>query len=60
MQHPVGAPLPPPQGPGHGLPGRPHQEQHPGPPPIPQQPPVAGQPPVHGHGAQPPAPGQVP
>ena len=66
MQHPVGAPLPPPQGPGNGLPGRPHQDRHPGPvgpPPIPQQPPVAGQEPqpsAHGHGAQPPAPGQAP
>lgn len=56
MQHAVGAPLPPPQGPGIGPAGRPHQAQHPGhpgPPPIPQQPPVAGQAP------QVPAPGQV-
>lgn len=65
MQHPVGAPLPPPQGPGNGPAGRPPQDRHPGPagpPPIPQQPPVAGQSPqpsAHGHAAPPPAPGQA-
>lgn len=66
MQHPVGAPLPPPQGPGNGPAGRPPQDRHPGPagpPPIPRQPPVAGQSPqpsAHGHAAPPPAPGQAP
>ncbi len=65
MQHPVGAPLPPPQGPGNGPAGRPPQDRHPGPagpPPIPRQPPVAGQSPqpsAHGHAAPPPAPGQA-
>ncbi|WP_405809552.1 ATP-binding protein [Streptomyces sp. NBC_00210] len=33
MQHAVGAPLPPPQGPGHGQTGWTHSAQHPGPPP---------------------------
>ncbi|MGW4306554.1 Pro-rich N-terminal domain-containing protein [Streptomyces californicus] len=53
MQHAVGAPLPPPHGPGIGHVGRPYQAQHPGhpgPPPIPPPPPAP----------QPPAPGQVP
>ncbi len=65
MQHPVGAPLPPPQGPGNGPAGRPPQDRHPGPagpPPIPRQPPVAGQSPqpsAHGHAAPPPTPGQA-
>ncbi|MGY4934011.1 Pro-rich N-terminal domain-containing protein, partial [Streptomyces sp. 900116325] len=44
MQHAVGAPLPPPQGPGNGPAGWTHQAQHPGhpgppgppPPPAPQ------------------------
>ncbi|MEU1796887.1 Pro-rich N-terminal domain-containing protein [Streptomyces californicus] len=68
MQHAVGAPLPPPHGPGIGHVGRPYQAQHPGhpgPPPIPPPPP-APQPPAHGQAPppgpapQPPAPGQVP
>lgn len=42
MQHAVGAPLPPPQGPGNGPVGWSHQAQHPGPP----VPPPAG-PPAH-------------
>ncbi|MFJ6614679.1 Pro-rich N-terminal domain-containing protein [Streptomyces sp. NPDC091289] len=57
MQHAVGAPLPPPHGPGIGHVGRPYQAQHPGhpgPPPIPPPPPAAGQAPP------PPAPGQAP
>ncbi|MFJ8775458.1 Pro-rich N-terminal domain-containing protein [Streptomyces microflavus] len=65
MQHAVGAPLPPPQGPGNGPTGWSHQAQHPGhpgppgPPPIPPPPPAPGQappPPVQGHAPQPPAP----
>ncbi|MGW4250725.1 hypothetical protein ACWEK7_04315, partial [Streptomyces californicus] len=59
MQHAVGAPLPPPHGPGIGHVGRPYQAQHPGhpgPPPIPPPPP-APQPPAHG---QAPPPGQAP
>ncbi|MEV5262956.1 Pro-rich N-terminal domain-containing protein [Streptomyces anulatus] len=54
MQHAVGAPLPPPHGPGIGHVGRPYQAQHaghPGPPPI--SPPPGQAPP-------PPAPGQAP
>ncbi|MEU9930187.1 MULTISPECIES: Pro-rich N-terminal domain-containing protein [Streptomyces] len=72
MQHAVGAPLPPPHGPGIGHVGRPYQAQHaghPGPPPIsppPGQappPPAPGQappPPAQGGPQQPPAPGQAP
>lgn len=65
MQHAVGAPLPPPQGPGNGPAGWSHQAQHPGhpgppgPPPIPPPPPARGQappPPVQGHAPPPPAP----
>lgn len=71
MQHAVGAPLPPPHGPGIGHVGRPYQAQHaghPGPPPIsppPGQappPPAPGQappPPAQGRPQQPPAPGQA-
>ncbi|WP_299540954.1 Pro-rich N-terminal domain-containing protein [uncultured Streptomyces sp.] len=46
MQHAVGAPLPPPHGPGHGPAGRPHHDQHPGPPlpPGPPPPPIPGAP----------------
>ncbi|MFF5880775.1 Pro-rich N-terminal domain-containing protein [Streptomyces californicus] len=68
MQHAVGAPLPPPHGPGIGHVGRPYQAQHPGhpgPPPIPPpppapQPPAHGQAPPPGQAPRPPAPGQVP
>ncbi|WP_435597189.1 Pro-rich N-terminal domain-containing protein [Streptomyces anulatus] len=72
MQHAVGAPLPPPHGPGIGHVGRLYQAQHaghPGPPPIsppPGQappPPAPGQappPPAQGRPQQPPAPGQAP
>ncbi|MFI1575660.1 Pro-rich N-terminal domain-containing protein [Streptomyces anulatus] len=72
MQHAVGAPLPPPHGPGIGHVGRPYQAQHaghPGPPPISpppgqaQPPPAPGQappPPAQGRPQQPPAPGQAP
>lgn len=72
MQHAVGAPLPPPHGPGIGHVGRPYQAQHaghPGPPPIsppPGQappPPAPGQappPPAQGRPQQPLAPGQAP
>ncbi|KQX33777.1 hypothetical protein ASD97_28610 [Streptomyces sp. Root63] len=72
MQHAVGAPLPPPHGPGIGHVGRPYQAQHaghPGPPPIsppPGQappPPAPGQAPptpAQGRPQQPPAPGQAP
>ncbi|MFJ4709832.1 Pro-rich N-terminal domain-containing protein [Streptomyces anulatus] len=72
MQHAVGAPLPPPHGPGIGHVGRPYQAQHaghPGPPPIappPGQappPPAPGQappPPAQGRPQQPPAPGEAP
>ncbi|MFF3828988.1 Pro-rich N-terminal domain-containing protein [Streptomyces griseus] len=76
MQHAVGAPLPPPHGPGIGHVGRPYQAQHaghPGPPPISpppghapppppgQAPPAPGQaPPAPGRPQQPPAPGQAP
>ncbi|MFG3428884.1 Pro-rich N-terminal domain-containing protein [Streptomyces californicus] len=68
MQHAVGAPLPPPHGPGIGHVGRPYQAQHPGhpgPPPIPPpppapQPPAHGQAPPPGQAPQPPAPGQAP
>ncbi|MEU3883513.1 Pro-rich N-terminal domain-containing protein [Streptomyces californicus] len=68
MQHAVGAPLPPPHGPGIGHVGRPYQAQHPGhpgPPPIPPpppapQPPAHGQAPPPGQAPQPLAPGQVP
>ncbi|MFH9137245.1 Pro-rich N-terminal domain-containing protein [Streptomyces sp. NPDC017524] len=74
MQHAVGAPLPPPHGPGIGNVGRPYQAQHaghPGPPPIsppPGQappPPPPGQapqapPPAQGRPQQPAAPGQAP
>ncbi|MFH8434958.1 Pro-rich N-terminal domain-containing protein [Streptomyces sp. NPDC018007] len=63
MQHAVGAPLPPPHGPGIGHVGRPYQAQHPGhpgPPPIPPPPhPASGQaPPPPPHGQAPP-PGHV-
>ncbi|THA66564.1 hypothetical protein E6P78_16380 [Streptomyces sp. A0958] len=53
MQHAVGAPLPPPQGPGSGPVGWSHQAQHPGPP----VPPPAGPPsrPPAGHPGPPPA-----
>ncbi|MCX4507079.1 MULTISPECIES: Pro-rich N-terminal domain-containing protein [Streptomyces] len=67
MQHAVGAPLPPPHGPGIGHVGRPYQAQHaghPGPPPIsPPPPPAPGQappPPAQGRPQQLPAPGQAP
>ncbi|MFI5726413.1 Pro-rich N-terminal domain-containing protein [Streptomyces cyaneofuscatus] len=69
MQHPVGAPLPPPQGPGHGPAGWSHQAQHPGHPGPPGQPPIppppaapgqAPQPPAHGQAPPPPAPGHAP
>ncbi|MFJ5046023.1 Pro-rich N-terminal domain-containing protein [Streptomyces sp. NPDC088719] len=73
MQHAVGAPLPPPHGPGIGHVGRPYQAQHPGhpgPPPISPPPgqalPAPGQappPPSQGRPQQPPAPpapGQAP
>ncbi|MFH9296390.1 Pro-rich N-terminal domain-containing protein [Streptomyces sp. NPDC017520] len=76
MQHAVGAPLPPPHGPGIGHVGRPYQAQHaghPGPPPISpppgQAPPPPGQapsppgqapPPAQGRPQQPAAPGQTP
>ncbi|MEI7032006.1 Pro-rich N-terminal domain-containing protein [Streptomyces pratensis] len=65
MQHAVGAPLPPPHGPGNGPVGRPYQAQHPGhpgPPPIPPPPPATSRapqpgwsPPAAQHGATPPA-----
>ncbi|TRV74102.1 ATP-binding protein [Streptomyces sp. 130] len=52
MQHAVGAPLPPPHGPGNGPVGWPHRAQHPGPPHQPPAGPPAGHPgPPH----QPPA-----
>ncbi|MFE9460223.1 Pro-rich N-terminal domain-containing protein [Streptomyces californicus] len=61
MQHAVGAPLPPPHGPGIGHVGRPYQAQHPG---HPGPPPIPPPPPAPGHdglpAAQPPAPGQAP
>ncbi|MFI2315725.1 hypothetical protein AMK17_29710 [Streptomyces sp. CB00072] len=66
MQHAVGAPLPPPHGPGIGHVGRPYQAQHaghPGPPPISPPPPAPGQappPPAQGRPQQLPAPGQAP
>lgn len=66
MQHAVGAPLPPPHGPGIGHVGRPYQAQHaghPGPPPISPPPPAPGQAPpspAQGRPQQPPAPGQAP
>ncbi|MFJ1798516.1 Pro-rich N-terminal domain-containing protein [Streptomyces sp. NPDC088180] len=70
MQHAVGAPLPPPHGPGIGHVGRPYQAQHPGPPPISPPPgqalPAPGQappPPAQGRPQPPPAPpapGQAP
>lgn len=67
MQHAVGAPLPPPHGPGIGHVGRPYQAQHaghPGPPPISpppgQAPPAPGQAPAQGRPQQPAAPGQAP
>ncbi|MGA5001988.1 Pro-rich N-terminal domain-containing protein [Streptomyces arboris] len=69
MQHAVGAPLPPPRGPGNGPVGWSHQAQHPGhpgppgPPPIPPPPLAPGQaaqPPAHGQAPQPPAPGHAP
>lgn len=68
MQHPVGAPLPPPQGPGNGPAGWSHQARHPGhpgpvgPPPIPPPPQAPGQapPPAPGRPPQPQAPGQAP
>lgn len=61
MQHAVGAPLPPPHGPGIGHVGRPYQAQHaghPGPPPI--SPPPGQAPPPPPPGQAPPAPGQAP
>ncbi|MER7552747.1 Pro-rich N-terminal domain-containing protein [Streptomyces anulatus] len=63
MQHAVGAPLPPPHGPGIGHVGRPYQAQHaghPGPPPISPPPGQAPPPPAQGRPQQPPAPGQAP
>ncbi|MFG3405248.1 Pro-rich N-terminal domain-containing protein [Streptomyces sp. NPDC048142] len=66
MQHAVGAPLPPPHGPGIGHVGRPYQAQHPGhpgPPPIPPPPPAPGQAPAApapGQAPAAPAPGQAP
>ncbi|MEU4175398.1 Pro-rich N-terminal domain-containing protein [Streptomyces sp. NPDC026589] len=71
MQHAVGAPLPPPHGPGIGHVGRPYQAQHaghPGPPPIspppgqapPPLPPGQAPPPAQGRPQQPAAPGQAP
>ncbi|MFE2975928.1 Pro-rich N-terminal domain-containing protein [Streptomyces sp. NPDC059258] len=67
MQHAVGAPLPPPHGPGIGHVGRPYQAQqpgHPGQPPISPPPPGPGQalpsPPPPGQAPPPPAPGQAP
>ncbi|MEV7115525.1 Pro-rich N-terminal domain-containing protein [Streptomyces anulatus] len=66
MQHAVGAPLPPPHGPGIGHVGRPYQAQHaghPGQPPISPPPPAPGQappPPAQGRPQQPLAPGQAP
>ncbi|WP_328899235.1 MULTISPECIES: Pro-rich N-terminal domain-containing protein [unclassified Streptomyces] len=68
MQHAVGAPLPPPQGPGNGPVGWPHQAQHPGPPHQPPAgppaghpgPPPAGPPAPQGHGWNGPAPQQAP
>ncbi|MFJ7628985.1 Pro-rich N-terminal domain-containing protein [Streptomyces sp. NPDC097595] len=68
MQHAVGAPLPPPQGPGNGPVGWPHQAQHPGPPHQPPAgppaghpgPPPAGPPAPQGHGWSGPAPQQAP
>ncbi|MFG2567260.1 Pro-rich N-terminal domain-containing protein [Streptomyces sp. NPDC048567] len=68
MQHAVGAPLPPPQGPGNGPVGWPHQAQHPGPPYQPPAgppaghpgPPPAGPPAPPGHGWNGPAPQQAP
>ncbi|PZT74013.1 MULTISPECIES: Pro-rich N-terminal domain-containing protein [unclassified Streptomyces] len=41
MQHAVGAPLPPPRGPGHGPAGPPHPGPHPGAPVPPPHPPAA-------------------
>ncbi|OKJ71542.1 Pro-rich N-terminal domain-containing protein [Streptomyces sp. CB02460] len=67
MQHAVGAPLPPPQGPGNGPVGWPPQAQHPGPPHQPPAGPPAGHPgppppagPPQGHGWNGPAPQQAP
>ncbi|MGW2475582.1 Pro-rich N-terminal domain-containing protein [Streptomyces sp. NPDC001665] len=68
MQHAVGAPLPPPQGPGNGPVGWPPQAQHPGPPHQPPAgppaghpgPPPAGPPAPQGHGWNGPAPQQAP
>ncbi|MEU2249288.1 Pro-rich N-terminal domain-containing protein [Streptomyces sp. NPDC019224] len=72
MQHAVGAPLPPPQGPGNGPAGWPHQAQHPGPPAQPPAgppfrppaghpgPPPAGPPAPQGQGWTGPAPQQAP
>ncbi|MFJ2223555.1 Pro-rich N-terminal domain-containing protein [Streptomyces anulatus] len=63
MQHAVGAPLPPPHGPGIGHVGRPYQAQHaghPGPPPISPPPGQVPPPPAQGRPQQPPAPGQAP
>ncbi|MXG27778.1 Pro-rich N-terminal domain-containing protein [Streptomyces sp. YIM 132580] len=65
MQHAVGAPLPPPQGPGNGPAGWSHQAQHPGHPGPPGQPPIPPPPPGQAPHApaqaqQPPAPGQAP
>lgn len=68
MQHAVGAPLPPPQGPGNGPVGWPHQAQHPGPPHQPPAgppagppgPPPSGPPAPQGHGWSGPAPQQAP
>ncbi|MEV5604234.1 Pro-rich N-terminal domain-containing protein [Streptomyces sp. NPDC052299] len=68
MQHAVGAPLPPPQGPGNGPVGWPHQAQHPGPPHQPPAgppaghpgPPPSGPPAPQGQGWSGPAPQQTP
>ncbi|MFJ2023876.1 AAA family ATPase [Streptomyces sp. NPDC087897] len=57
MQHAVGAPLPPPHGPGIGHVGRPYQAQHPG---HPGQPPIPPPPAGRAHPSRPPAPGHSP
>ncbi|MEE1794214.1 Pro-rich N-terminal domain-containing protein [Streptomyces sp. BE308] len=58
MQHAVGAPLPPPQGPGNGPAGWTHQAQHPGHPGPPGRPPIPPPPPPMGHGQVPGGQGQ--
>ncbi|MFC4610933.1 AAA family ATPase [Streptomyces maoxianensis] len=66
MQHAVGAPLPPPQGPGHGPAGWTHSAQHPGAPAGPPPagpagpPPVAPAGPAHPQGRPPAAPASSP